>query len=227
MLRYFGLQDVSGVRLDKKLDVLFQQKTDGFFVELGANDGIRQSNTAFFEFFRGWRGVLVEPSPSGYRSCQVQRPKSRSFHAACVGPDFQQSYIEGDFTGDLMSSVDGKRLGSPTRIQVPARTLTSILESAGAPASFDLLSLDTEGYELSVLEGLDLNQYRPRYMVIEVYTWDYEKICSYLATQGYSLVCNFSGYTKEGHPTWDGTHNDYLFRDSREPPQPPSSSDHA
>ena len=217
MYRYYGLQDVNGIQLDKKLDDIFQHKTRGFFVELGANDGLRQSNTAFFEFSRGWRGVLVEPSPTGFRSCQIHRPNSRSFHAACVSPDYPHDSIEGDFTGNLMSSVDGKRLGSPTCIKVPAKTLTSILESASAPATFDLLSLDTEGYELSVLEGLDLNRFRPRYMVIEIYTWDYEKICSYLATQGYEMVCNFSGYTKAGHPTWDGTHNDYLFRDLRVP----------
>jgi FkbM family methyltransferase len=215
-MRYFGLQDVDGVRLDKKLDEVFQQKTNGFFVELGANDGMRQSNTAFFEFFRGWRGVLVEPSPQGFQSCKIHRPNSRSFHAACVSPSFSGTTVEGDFTGDLMSSVDGKRLGSPTRIQVPAKTLTSILDAASAPASFDLLSLDTEGYELAVLEGLDLNRYRPHFMVIEIYTWDFEAICGFLQKHGYELVCNFSGYTKERHPPWDGTHNDYLFRDLRD-----------
>jgi hypothetical protein len=52
-------------------------------------------------------------------------------------------------------------------------------------------------------------------MVIEIYTWDFEAICSFLQKKDYELVCNFSGYTKERHPSWDGTHNDYLFRDLR------------
>jgi hypothetical protein len=114
-----------------------------------------------------------------------------------------------------MASIDGKRTGSSISIQVPACTLTSILDAASAPTTFDLLSLDTEGYELSVLEGLDLSRYRPRYMLIEIYTWDFETICTFLQTNGYELITNFSGYTKEKHPSWDGSHNDYLFRDTR------------
>jgi hypothetical protein len=34
-------------------------KDNGFFIELGANDGLMQSNTAFFEFTRGWTGILI------------------------------------------------------------------------------------------------------------------------------------------------------------------------
>jgi len=36
--------------LIKLLDKLFNQKEDGFYIELGGNDGLTQSNTAFFEF---------------------------------------------------------------------------------------------------------------------------------------------------------------------------------
>jgi FkbM family methyltransferase len=214
-MQYYGLHDVDGVQLDKKLDALFQYKSNGFFVELGANDGLFQSNTAFFEFSRGWRGVLVEPSLQGYQSCQTKRSNSFSFHAACVSPTYAKNVIEGDFMGGPMASIDGKRTGSSISVQVPACTLTSILDAASAPTTFDLLSLDTEGYELSVLEGLDLSRYRPRYMLIEIYTWDFEAICTFLQTNGYELITNFSGYTKEKHPSWDGSHNDYLFRDTR------------
>ena len=35
---------------------------NGYYIECGANDGIRQSNTLHFEKFKGWRGVLIEPS---------------------------------------------------------------------------------------------------------------------------------------------------------------------
>ena len=54
-LRYFSLNS-----LDKKLEEYLDLDA-GYFVELGANDGVNQSNTLYFEKFRGWHGVLIEP----------------------------------------------------------------------------------------------------------------------------------------------------------------------
>jgi len=35
----------------------------GVFVEVGANDGVAQSNTYFLGRRRGWTGILIEPVP--------------------------------------------------------------------------------------------------------------------------------------------------------------------
>jgi hypothetical protein len=55
--RSFGLNE-----LDVKLanHIRFRR---GFFVEVGGNDGISQSNTAYLERYLGWRGLLIEPIP--------------------------------------------------------------------------------------------------------------------------------------------------------------------
>lgn len=52
-------------------------------------------------------------------------------------------------------------------VEVPARTLSHILDHYQAPA-VDLLSLDVEGYEASALRGLDLDRHAPRFVVVEV-----------------------------------------------------------
>ena len=41
--------DCKKIPLEIKLDDLFKKKENGIFIELGANDGLRQSNTAFLE----------------------------------------------------------------------------------------------------------------------------------------------------------------------------------
>lgn len=53
-------------------------------------------------------------------------------------------------------------------ISVPARTLSSVLEEARAPSEIDLLSLDVEGFEASVLRGLDLDRFAPRFILMEM-----------------------------------------------------------
>jgi hypothetical protein len=122
--------------------------------------------------------------------------------------------IDGNFDGTLMASVGGIR-NNPNNISVKieANTLSHILDSISVDV-IDLLSLDTEGYELNVLKGLNLTKYRPRYMLIEVYARDYTSIVEFLKENNYSLHSNFSNYTYQNSPIWDGTHNDYLFVDN-------------
>lgn len=214
-MRSYSNTDSKGRFLDRRLDDIFGQKERGYFIELGANDGLTQSNTAFFEKSRGWRGVLIEPSLSAYKMCLTRRPKSRCFHCACVGPDFEGTTVRGDFNGHLMNSINGTRLGSAASVSVRARTLESVLDEAGAPAAPDFLSLDCEGAELDILRGMNLERYRPHYMLIEVYNNQYDELVAFLAANNYRLVCNFSEYNRTDNPFWDGTHNDYLFLDER------------
>jgi len=214
----YSLCDSNKEFLDNKLDNLFNQKKEGFFIELGANNGLLQSNTAFFEKNRNWSGILIEPNIKNYEFCKLNRPNSICYNYACVSDDFTDEFIYGDFNLEpndqisLMSSVNGERLNiSNNLIKVPVSTLTNILDMQAIP-KIDLLSLDVEGYEYSVLKGLNLNKYKPTYIVIEIYHFDFTKIVSYLKDNNYKLICNFSNYNKENNPHWDGTHNDYLFK---------------
>lgn len=213
---FYSLQDSNGIPLDKKLNDIFNGKSNGFYIELGANNGILQSNTAFFEKTKNWKGILIEPSLKGYEACRINRPNSICLNAACVSDSYAENTIKGDFTsGHLMSSIYGKRLQQETSLcEVKVDTLTNILNTYHDHSKIDLLSLDVEGYELNVLKGLDLNIYRPHYMLIEVYNIDFDEIVDFLKRHKYTLVCNFSNYSKETNPRWDGTHNDYLFIDS-------------
>ena len=85
LIRLFkgGYFSING--LDKKLEK-YVNYDYGFFVELGANDGVNQSNSLYFEIKRNWKGVLVEPAPHNYQKCIEQRSKKNSiFCNACVG----------------------------------------------------------------------------------------------------------------------------------------------
>jgi FkbM family methyltransferase len=154
----------------------------GFFVEAGANDGVSQSNTLYFEKYFKWRGMLVEPIPELAAKCKSNRPKCMVENCALVPFDYQQDQIDMRYC-NLMSLVKGAmkseendlahvKLGCEVQqvksytIKVPARTLTSVLEKHGV-SKIDLLSLDVEGYELGVLQGLDFKRYRPSLMLIE------------------------------------------------------------
>ena len=176
---------LAGNALDTKLQSYLDFE-GGSFVEVGANDGLSQSNTYWFERFRNWRGVLIEPIPDLYRQCVKNRPKAKVFNAALVDDPAQQ-HVTMQYAG-LMSLVDGafgsrdadvdhvakavtlqstsERVLRPYTIEVAARTLSSILSEVGMKSP-DLLSLDVEGFECQALRGLDLNLHRPRMILVE------------------------------------------------------------
>ena len=167
--------------IDRKLE-RYLSLDRGCFVEAGANDGYTQSNTYYLERFRGWHGVLVEPLPALSERCRRERPASKVFCCALVADDYEGSTAPM-LAANLTSLVRGAqkspeadeahcRLGAQiqetavSEFDVPARTLTSILDEAGA-GRIDLLSLDVEGYELQALNGLDIERFRPRYLLVE------------------------------------------------------------
>ena len=209
----YSHSDSKGIPLENKLDKIFNKK-GGFFIELGANDGLFQSNTAFFEKHMAWTGILIEPSLKGYTKCKINRPKSVCLNYACVSNDYKDEYIDGDFANNHpMGSVNGVRNTSTNMVKVKAITLEKILNEY-CDTNIDFLSLDTEGYELEILKGLNLSKYRPKFMLIEIYMKDYDNIVNYLNLHNYKLHSNFTNYNKIDNPRWDGSHNDFLFFDN-------------
>jgi FkbM family methyltransferase len=157
----------------------------GFFIEAGAHDGVQQSNTYYLERFRGWRGILVEGIPAQAAECRLNRPQATVIQAALVAAA-QAGDVVGMHFGGLMSAVQGslgdasateahvqaglavQNLASSYVVQVPARTLTMVLDEVRPAQEIDLLSLDVEGMEAEVLRGLDLTRYAPRSICVEM-----------------------------------------------------------
>ncbi|WP_421198046.1 FkbM family methyltransferase [Aeromonas enteropelogenes] len=204
--------------LDKKLERYLPVK-NGFFIEAGANDGVKQSNSFYFAKSLGWHGLLVEAIPSLFNECVINRPESTVYNYALV-PSSSISTVTMHFA-DLMSTVDGalkdkqsehietglkvQNIPQSYTITVPAITLSDLIDIYKDKESkpildIDFISIDVEGYELQVLQGLDLNKYRPKYILIE--SRDIDAVDAYLLNYEYQQIERFS------------TH-DYLFADCR------------
>ena len=218
---YFALKDCNGVTLDKKLDDLFKRKEKGVFIDVGANDGINQSNTLYLEKTRKWNGILITPNKDKHKECIKNRPNSICENYACVSPDYKKTTCVGDFWR-INGSIDCYRSKSHNKETVNCCTLDYLLNKnierfqkqfgKYLKTDIDLLKIDTCAFVYEVLKGIDLNKYQPTYILIEILTQDYDKICEYLSKNQYTLESNFTNYNKKQNRRWDGSHNDYLFK---------------
>ena len=198
-----------GVPFDLKLNKeIFFEKENGFFIELGAYDGLTQSNTAFFEKTKNWTGILIEASRDRYEECVKNRPNSKCVNTACSATD--NASISFNHENGLMSKVVDDGVYS-----CDTSTLETILDNCEVDRNIDFLSLDVEGHELEVLEGLNLCKYRPNYMLIELWDDNEFDVKTLLYDNNYRCLGNYSKYNTRDNPSWgdSGYLNDYLFED--------------
>ena len=205
----YSMSDSKGQKFDEKLLQLMNYE-NGFFIEVGANNGIKQSNTKRFEEFHGWTGLLFEPSPLIFDELVLNRPNSKCYPFALGSFEDNNTYVEGDFDGDLMSSIEGNRLNRPAETIVLMRSLQSVLNEENIDR-VNFFSLDVEGFELNVLRGIDFSKVTFDYLLIEVNSHHYD-INELLFANGYEMVENFSNYNPIDNVGWDGTHNDFLYK---------------
>lgn len=143
---------------------VLEQISNGFFVDVGAHDGVESSNTLALEKV-GWKGMCIEPNPFSYQSLtQVRR---------CMALNAGAS--------DSFKMVDGVRFDR----------LDELLK--GCPETIDYLSIDTDGDEMAVLRGMDFKRFHVKLITIEHNQYlegpaRQEEIYSYLKQQGFDRV---------------------------------------
>jgi FkbM family methyltransferase len=195
--------------LDQRIFQILQEENiqDKFFIEAGANDGLSQSNTAMLEFHHGWNGICVEPSRMNYERCLNNRPHSIVVHAALVGVDHIGTTIKGTFNDNsitrangLMSACDDGNMDTFPQFvcEVPARTLTSILDEYAKSSPIGFLSLDVENYELQALSGLDFSLYRPKIILMEIGRWNIDGVIeehmAFMQDKGYRYTVSLTDH---------------------------------
>ena len=182
-------------------ETFFQSVNDGFFLDIGADDGLDRNNTRVFEE-AGWTGICIEPSPSrfpalaGNRSCEC-------LNVAIASSPGDVEFLDITGWGKGLSGIvrhyDARHLerieretrsnpltASKALVRVPAVTLGSILQARGR-TRVDYCSIDVEGSELDVLASVDLRAVTIKVITVED-NYGNPAIGRALSAHGYRLV---------------------------------------
>jgi len=154
---------------EKPLNALLTPATkDGLYVDVGANHPREVSNTWPF-YQHGWRGLLVEPLPSCWSALLYHRPGDWLWPTAAS--DSRGMAVLREMAG-LSSIRKDWPMADQGEILVETYTLADILDHF--PAVRDgcrLCSIDVEGHEKEVIEGIDFDRFHPEMFIVEYLTY--------------------------------------------------------
>ena len=155
---------------DKIIEILGGRR-DGFFIECGAADGQRNSNTLYLELFYNWTGLLIEANPK-YFTELLEKNRNAYLVNACLSPSKHPQKVEfkiaGMFGGiyDYLGSTILKTKNLSRRIRAQCLPLYSLLTAIGVNHA-DYFSLDIEGAEIDVIESFPFDHVTVDTMSIE------------------------------------------------------------
>lgn len=169
-----------------KQDITIYQKylypfgNNGFFVDIGANDGKTFSNSLLYEEL-GWQGVCVEPHPRAFsvlsecRNCICVN--------ACVSSETRKvNFLQVDGSPEMLSGIlefyDPRHLsrvdleirrdgGSKKIIEIDSYTYEDLAIKYNIPSHIQYLSIDVEGGELNVLKSINFSKFSFDIMGVE------------------------------------------------------------
>jgi len=167
-------------------------KRDGFFVEVGACDGRRFSNSLFFKRNLNWTGILAEPAKAWHRELMLNRKaridKRAVWHSSGLKLLFNETKAKEVSTLAQFSDLDfhANLRKDGNTYEVETITLGDLLESHAAPPIIDYLSIDTEGSEFEILSNFDFKKRLIQSITCEHnYTPNRDKIFNLLTSKGY------------------------------------------
>jgi FkbM family methyltransferase len=133
-------------------------KRNGFFVDIGASDGLYLSNTYALEKKLGWNGICIEADRSRYKDLCINRTSTnvckatRNYNGYC---SFNRDALDG--------FVEIESQAGNTKCD----TLENILIDNNSPKMIDYMSVDIEGLEYEVLSSFDFLNWYVKLLTIE------------------------------------------------------------
>lgn len=153
--------------LDRTIFEIFGR--DKVFVEAGGSDPIDQNNTYFLEQ-NGWSGLIVEPKTNFNDKYSRIRPKTILENFVLVSNEYKEDKILGDFDHYMIGGlINTFNIDNWNEKEYNCCTLQSLLDKH-LINEVHFMSLDTEGTEEGIINGIDFNKTFIHLIVVEIHT---------------------------------------------------------
>ncbi len=152
----------------------FQNKKNGFFIEIGAYDGIIGSNCYHFEKFLNWEGIAIEPSQIQYDKLKNNRT-CKTINKAISNDKKDVEFLEviegltqmSGINNENYTAIEAIKKSEKSKTKISKITTTTFDEEITSNTEIDYLSIDIEGGELDLLKSIDFNKYSIKIVSVE------------------------------------------------------------
>ena len=166
----------------------FKNKKNGFYVDVGANDPVIESQTYHLEK-SGWMGLLIEPL-NNYCNELKEKRTGVVIQNACSAPNNHLKTLRLLVAGGHSTLNENPiALGTKSQqyVDVVCKTLDSILTENAVKPGFDFISIDIEGHELEMFKGFSIEKWRPNLVLLEDHVVNLKKH-KLMISNGYQLI---------------------------------------
>lgn len=166
----------------------FNRKANGFYVDVGANEPIVESQTYHLEQM-GWKGLLIEPLPH-YCDLLKSHRNGQVVQVACSAPKNHNQILNLLVAGGHSTlNATPIAMGAQSQVyaEVTCKTLDSVLEENNIQPKFDFISIDIEGHEMEMFKGFSLRKWQPTLVLLEDHVVSHKKH-RHMTSNGYQLI---------------------------------------
>ena len=154
--------------IDMMADEFFKKKEKGVYIDIGCHQPILNNNT-YRLYKRGWTGINVDLDYNTIDMFNFFRKKDLNIQAGVSNSVEEKKlyFFHNRSAINTLSESAGLKAKEVRTIQTT--TLNKIIENSRfKDMEIDYISIDVEGHELSVLEGLNFKKYRPKLVILEL-----------------------------------------------------------
>lgn len=159
---------------DLILKNIFENRKNGFYVEIGAFHPFIISNTNLFYKDLNWKGINIDPNPFAIEKFNQHRPNDINLNIAIANTNSKLKYYYVDDTNSMNSMSEEFLLNrgiNPENIKnvdVSCFPLKDVLDKyLSKNQKIDLFNIDVEGLEIEVLKSNDWEKYKPEVIIME------------------------------------------------------------
>ena len=201
-------------------NVFFKDKFGGFFVDVGAHDGVSINNTLHFERDKKWTGINFEPIKPVFDKLVESRPNCVNINKAVCETDGVENFVYNTGYTEMISGLskhyDPRHKnrcqneikyygGNTTEVPIETVRLETVFSNHNV-SHVNYLSFDVDGAEFSVIKSINFEK-----VIIDVIGFENNyhdasvPIINYLISKGYRMS-SYKGldiimYRLESFPT--------------------------
>jgi FkbM family methyltransferase len=187
----------------------FQDRLDGFYVDVGAYRARAFSTTAYLDHELGWNGIAIDAQANLASEWATLRPRAKFFSYIVTDHSggTETLYVSGPISSvkqshkaevdEILGLPEATRLAAERKIDVETITLNDLLDREGV-TKIDFLSMDIEQGEPAALAGFDIQRFRPELVCVEAFPTVHDQLVAYFAENDYVRIEKY----RDLDPNW-------------------------